>query len=243
MFEELEKKQINKNNSTQISPPATPPLINQGDISKHKNEHEDKQEIEDIFADIEKADTLKIKNTQNGFKKEEDVSNNKKESIKKILFLLSFLIIFILIIGGFFLAYKLVFNNKQEEQQIPFEDLKEENAPIESMQNTSTNQKQVQIEPLSGQTEQKNKENEIIESSKALLDTDQDGLTDEEELGLGLNINKNDSDDDGLFDREELRVYKTDPLNKDTDGDGYLDGAEVKNGFNPNGAGRLYDIN
>src|SRR3989339_679701 len=179
MFEELEKKQINKNNSTQISPPATPPLINQGDISKHKNEHEDKQEIEDIFADIEKADTLKIKNTQNGFKKEEDVSNNKKESIKKILFLLSFLIIFILIIGGFFLAYKLVFNNKQEEQQIPFEDLK--------------------------------KENEIIESSKALLDTDQDGLTDEEELGLGLNINKNDSDDDGLFDREELRVYKTDP--------------------------------
>src|SRR3989339_212955 len=149
MFEELEKKQINKNNSTQISPPATPPLINQGDISKHKNEHEDKQEIEDIFADIEKADTLKIKN----------------------------------------------------------------------------------------------KENEIIESSKALLDTDQDGLTDEEELGLGLNINKNDSDDDGLFDREELRVYKTDPLNKDTDGDGYLDGAEVKNGFNPNGAGRLYDIN
>ncbi|MBU2028673.1 thrombospondin type 3 repeat-containing protein [Patescibacteria group bacterium] len=42
------------------------------------------------------------------------------------------------------------------------------------------------------------------------LDSDQDGLSDEEEKSLG-----------------------TDPKNKDTDGDGYSDGVEVKSGYDP----------
>lgn len=50
--------------------------------------------------------------------------------------------------------------------------------------------------------------NTIINS--ALLDTDNDGLTDEQE-----------------------EIYGTDRINPDTDGDGYLDGEEVENGFNP----------
>jgi len=75
-------------------------------------------------------------------------------------------------------------------------------------------------------------------------DTDQDGLSDEEELRFGTRIDSPDSDGDGLFDREEVRVYKTDPLNPDTDGDGFKDGEEVGNGYNPKGAGKLYgDIN
>jgi len=48
-----------------------------------------------------------------------------------------------------------------------------------------------------------------------------------------------DSDGDGLFDSDEIYVYKTDPYNIDTDGDGYSDGVEVKNGYNPLGEGRL----
>jgi hypothetical protein len=48
-----------------------------------------------------------------------------------------------------------------------------------------------------------------------------------------------DSDHDGLTDDEETNKYHTDPRNFDTDGDGYQDGSEVKNGFNPNGPGRL----
>jgi hypothetical protein len=48
-----------------------------------------------------------------------------------------------------------------------------------------------------------------------------------------------DSDHDGLTDDEEINKYHTDPKNFDTDGDGYQDGDEVKNGFNPNGSGRL----
>ncbi len=41
-----------------------------------------------------------------------------------------------------------------------------------------------------------------------------------------------DSDQDGLSDEEE-KAYGTDPYNADTDGDGYSDGAEVKSGYNP----------
>jgi len=48
-----------------------------------------------------------------------------------------------------------------------------------------------------------------------------------------------DSDQDGLSDADELNVYGTNPLKSDTDGDGYLDGEEVKNGYNPLGEGRL----
>ena len=47
-----------------------------------------------------------------------------------------------------------------------------------------------------------------------------------------------DSDNDGLTDEQEL-IYGTDKNNSDTDGDGFLDGAEVKNGYNPNGSGKL----
>jgi len=47
-----------------------------------------------------------------------------------------------------------------------------------------------------------------------------------------------DSDNDGLTDAQE-KVLGTDPHNPDTDGDGYLDGAEVKSGYNPLGAGKL----
>ena len=41
-----------------------------------------------------------------------------------------------------------------------------------------------------------------------------------------------DSDQDGLSDEEE-KMYGTDPYNADTDGDGYTDGAEVRAGYDP----------
>ncbi|MDD5110040.1 MAG: hypothetical protein PHI63_02390 [Patescibacteria group bacterium] len=48
-----------------------------------------------------------------------------------------------------------------------------------------------------------------------------------------------DTDGDGLSDFQEHNVYGTNWLKADTDGDGFLDGVEVKNGFDPNGPGRL----
>lgn len=71
------------------------------------------------------------------------------------------------------------------------------------------------------------------------LDSDNDGLTDEEEKIYGTNPNLPDTDNDGLTDYEEVKIYHTDPLDPDTDGDGYLDGQEVKSGHNPNGSGLL----
>lgn len=50
-----------------------------------------------------------------------------------------------------------------------------------------------------------------------------------------------DTDSDGLYDDEEEK-YGTDINNSDSDGDGYLDGSEVKNGFNPMGAGKLENL-
>jgi outer membrane protein OmpA-like peptidoglycan-associated protein len=59
------------------------------------------------------------------------------------------------------------------------------------------------------------------------LDSDGDGLTDEQERKYGTDPNNPDTDGDGLKDGEEVFKYHTDPLNPDTDGDGIPDGNEV----------------
>jgi len=46
-----------------------------------------------------------------------------------------------------------------------------------------------------------------------------------------------DSDRDGLSDSDETGIYHTDPANPDTDGDGYNDGDEVRNGYSPRHGG------
>jgi outer membrane protein OmpA-like peptidoglycan-associated protein len=63
--------------------------------------------------------------------------------------------------------------------------------------------------------------------SGGALDTDGDGLTDQEELLLGTDPKNPDTDGDKLTDGEEVKVYKTDPLNPDTDYDALTDGDEV----------------
>lgn len=61
-----------------------------------------------------------------------------------------------------------------------------------------------------------------------LLDSDNDGLTDWDEINVyGTDPFNKDTDGDGLSDGDEVLKYKTDPLNKDTDGDGLTDGDEV----------------
>ncbi len=76
----------------------------------------------------------------------------------------------------------------------------------------------------------------------APVDSDGDGLTDEEETARGTNPQVADTDGDGLTDYEEIMIWKTDPLKADTDGDTFSDGTEVKNGYNPNGEGKLMEI-
>jgi hypothetical protein len=65
-------------------------------------------------------------------------------------------------------------------------------------------------------------------------DSDQDGLTDDEEIGTyGTDPNKADTDSDGLNDYAEVVIHHTDPKVGDTDGDGFLDGYEVQTGHAP----------
>ncbi len=75
-----------------------------------------------------------------------------------------------------------------------------------------------------------------------ITDSDNDGLTDQEEVGYGTDPQDPDTDGDGLTDQEEIEAWGTDPLNEDTDGDSYGDGTEIDNGFNPKGAGRLFAV-
>ncbi len=82
----------------------------------------------------------------------------------------------------------------------------------------------------------------LIEPPSVVIDTDGDGLTDEEEVVLGTDPLEADTDGDGLFDGEETATYQTDPLNPDSDGDTFLDGQEVRNGYSPKGTGKLFEI-
>jgi hypothetical protein len=58
-------------------------------------------------------------------------------------------------------------------------------------------------------------------------DTDGDGLSDAEEAAYGSDPLNRDYDADGILDGEEVYSYGTDPLNNDSDGDGLLDGEEA----------------
>ncbi len=79
-------------------------------------------------------------------------------------------------------------------------------------------------------------------SDVAVLDSDGDGLANDEELEYGTSVTKPDTDSDGLGDREEIKVYGTDPRRFDTDSDTYSDGQEVRSGYNPNGTGKLLEL-
>lgn len=59
-------------------------------------------------------------------------------------------------------------------------------------------------------------------------DTDQDGLSLDQEREINTDPENSDSDSDGLIDGLEFNQYKTDPLNSDSDNDGLTDSDEVK---------------
>lgn len=81
---------------------------------------------------------------------------------------------------------------------------------------------------------------EIYKTDANNPDTDGDGYNDWIELNFGysphnpkqVKLEDNDLDNDGLSDRMELN-FGSDLTNPDTDGDGYGDGEEVDNGYDP----------
>lgn len=69
-------------------------------------------------------------------------------------------------------------------------------------------------------------------ATQALLPTPAPPAESPPPLLLGSAEAHTDTDQDGLPDNLEV-IYQTDPRNKDTDGDDYLDGSEVANGYDP----------
>lgn len=65
-------------------------------------------------------------------------------------------------------------------------------------------------------------------------DSDNDGLSNREEIELGTDPRNDDTDGDGLSDYDELNKYNTDPLKADSDGDTLNDGDELAIGLDPN---------
>lgn len=88
-----------------------------------------------------------------------------------------------------------------------------------------------------------NVNSDLVNQAPKSPDLDQDGLTAEEEIQYGTSDHAMDTDQDLLNDREEIKIYVTNPLKSDTDGDGYGDGEEVRNLYNPNGPGKLFNLN
>jgi hypothetical protein len=165
-----------------------------------------------------------------------------KTDLKKLMVLGGLILALALIIGGGYYGYKKYSamssanNNDTKNTDAKIED---KAAPAVAETNNAAVQPEVKTEP---QAVVAGTDNTIATATPAAAkDSDDDGLTDEEEAGLGTNPNSPDSDNDGLFDREEVRVYGSDPMKTDTDGDGYSDGQEVKGGFNPLGWGKLFD--
>ncbi len=79
-------------------------------------------------------------------------------------------------------------------------------------------------------------------SQEALKDYCLKNVVDKTEKAVEKLIDKNkDTDGDGLSDFDELNKYFTDPNKPDTDGDSYVDGAEIGGGYNPCGDGKLLD--
>ncbi len=194
--------------------------------------------VEDIFsetdknADREKPGLFKLKALESQGLKNDYKERNvlEKENVKKI-------IIFAIMIVGLLAGVLIIFWGLSKLSFI---------SPLQKNEDSyNINKAEDDNQAIGGESNYDTVENTAEEpksEKNKLLDTDGDGLTDEEEKELGIDINSVDTDDDGLFDREEVKVYQTDPLNADTDGDGYLDGEEIKAGNNPKGEGKLLKL-
>jgi uncharacterized repeat protein (TIGR01451 family) len=73
-----------------------------------------------------------------------------------------------------------------------------------------------------------------VTSAWLALDSDNDGLTNSQELLAGTDPNNPDTDGDGLLDGIEVHTWHTNPLKQDSDGDGLADGQEINMGTDPN---------
>lgn len=209
------------------------------------NLEQKKASVEDIFVNVDagniagKPPTFQPKDPNAPQPKYEYVEEYPSTSRKILIFVGVLSAIIIVVIVAWFIIKKgfpQIDNNKNLDIETINPIVNEAKIEDKIIMATSTNQVET---PAAVATS-----SQIINGEKitATVDSDGDGLTDEEEKTLGTDPNSVDTDKDGLFDRDEVKIYNTDPLKADTDGDGNLDGAEVKSGNDPNGPGKLFNV-
>lgn len=154
--------------------------------------------------------------------------------MKKVFVALSGLALLTLVVWGAYHFF--VSKNKTPETNT---NNNTQNQPVENTNNTSNNNQPEVILDDDGDGLSNAEENGIGSDPK-LADTDNDGLSDKDEVRIHRTSTTNpDTDNDGLYDKEEIFTHQTNVLDPDTDNDTYLDGVEVQNGYNPNGTGLL----
>ncbi len=227
---------------------ATPQKLNKQqmaeDIFAEVDKEVGEQVIESLNHNKERPESLQPKNIATINEAESAVAASLQENKGNVLKKIIFVLLGILVLGGIVYGGFWSYNNLYKQSDIVVE---EEFLPAQddAIKKTETSPNNKNINNTANNIKDNNSQQPNISHKPKIeiQDTDQDGLSDQEERALGTNVYNIDSDNDGLFDREEVKTYKTDPLNPDTDGDGYKDGEEVKNGYNPLGKGKLYEIN
>ena len=238
------------------------------DLNQAQNNDQARPAVDDIFADTDKAASQplgQMPQASNGIETrnvgltagagdEVPVENNSGPWCK-----IAVISIIVVILGlGGYLAYSNFMKPQAEveavidfqapltetpvEEQLPAEEL----PPLveENLAATTTATTSMEIIPLIPGVNTPDMEAGTTTSLEPVapitpIDSDSDGLSDPEEAAAGTNMNIMDTDADGLSDYEEIKIYGTNPLLADSDGDTYPDGDEIKNGYNPLGAGKL----
>lgn len=241
------------NDLNQPNQPAagTPPV---DDIFAETDKSVEAKNFSGYYANTNAAPTpgvsAEIETQKAGLSAAEDLPTSSKGKILK-LGLITLLII--LLIGLGYLVYVKFLTGQEEVPVI--------NTPVAT---TTVQTPVATVTPVVTEVPVVTSTPVVATSTDATLDTDGDGLTNAEEAILGTDPNNKDTDGDGLPDYDEVRryntsalltdtdkdglpdydeitIYKTDANKADTDGDGHSDGEEVKNGYNPLGAGKMID--
>ncbi|MDD4332968.1 MAG: hypothetical protein PHT51_02545 [Patescibacteria group bacterium] len=242
MFDDLTQKPNQPIAAANTSAPGVMP-------AKPANPPVPQSKVEDIYAGTDKTVVGAInKNiprpavfipkapTPNITDIEEDGAKSQDRGKKLFVLLGIFFGIFIILGGGYLVFAKFMKSTTTPVvSQLPIATTTSETTPEVPIQSNT-------LATTSTSTSETTSQVTAIETAIPSEDNDSDGLPNEEEKKYGTNLNLADSDEDGLSDRDEVRIYSTDPLNPDTDGDGIVDGEEVKNGYNPKGTGRLFNL-
>lgn len=143
----------------------------------------------------------------------------------------------VIVVGGSAWAY-VTFINPADTQVLPSNTTQV--VPTEDDQTDPNTVEQTATSTTDTVVDNTTSTDSLILFGEPVLDTDSDGLDDSVEREKGTNMLAWDSDGDTLSDGDEVLTWKTNPLKADTDDDTYEDAAEIKNGYNPNGIGKLF---